>query len=124
MAMMVVALGACAAQTSQPSNAGAATTSQSADGSVPIPASSPLAKVQLGMRKTQVTSVLGAPNDENSYPTGKMWIPFYFGDDARRTSWYYKGIGRVVFADGNVFGGGGGYVIRLDYDPSETGLMR
>jgi hypothetical protein len=67
---------------------------------VPPPANSKLAKVQLGMSKKQVTDVLGQPTDENSYATGKMWIPFYFGNDVRRTSFYYKGMGRVVFADG------------------------
>ena len=44
------------------------------------------------------------------------------GDDARRTEWSYKGLGRVVFTGGNVFGGGGGRVNRIDYDPTETGI--
>jgi hypothetical protein len=78
----------------------------------------------MGMNKKQVRDILGQPADENSYMTGKVFIPFYFGTDARRTSWYYKGIGRVVFADGNAFGGGTPEVIRVDYDPTESGIAR
>jgi hypothetical protein len=76
------------------------------------------------MNKKQVSDVAGHPTDENSYSTGKVWIPFYFGTDARRTSWYYKGEGVVVFADGNAFGGGTPEVIRVDYDPNESGVAR
>jgi curli biogenesis system outer membrane secretion channel CsgG len=117
---LAVALGACSTKTSQSgsgSEAAAATTA-------PAPPSSPLSKVQLGMNKHQVKELIGAPTDENSYSTGKVWIPFYFGNDARRSSWYYKGMGRVVFADGNAFGGGTPEVVRVDYDPSESGVAR
>jgi len=76
------------------------------------------------MGKKPVKELLGTPDDENSYSTGKVFIPFYFGNDARRTSWYYKAKGRVVFADGNAFGGGAPEVIRVDYDPSESGVAR
>ena len=34
----------------------------------------------------------------------------------------YKGLGRVVFTGGNSWGGGGGKVERVDYDPTETGV--
>lgn len=112
-------LGACSTQTSQSGSAGG-TAAATAKG-VPAPPNSPLAKVQLGMGKKQVKDLIGAPSDENSYATGKAWIPWYFGNDARRTSYYYKGMGRVVFADGNIFGGGGTEVIRVDYDPTESG---
>lgn len=91
---------------------------------VPAPAGSKLAAVKLGMNKKQVKDILGPPTDENSYSTGKVWIPFYFGNDARRTSFYYQGVGRVVFADGNAFGGGTSEVVRVDYDPSESGVAR
>lgn len=88
----------------------------------PIPASSPLAKVKVGMTAQEVSNLLGMPTNQVSYATGKAWIPWYFGDDARRTEWSYKGLGRVVFSGGNVFGGGGGQVQRVDYDPNETGV--
>ena len=92
--------------------------------SVPAPAGSKLAEVKVGMTKKQVTDILGAPTDENSYASGKQWIPFYYGNDVRRTSYYYKGVGRVVFADGNAFGGGTPEVVRVDYDPCESGVAR
>jgi len=114
-------LGGCSTQTAK--SGGSAEAPAAAIG-VPAPASSPLSKVQLGMSKKQVKDLLGSPTDENSYATGKAWIPFYFGNDARRTSYYYKGMGRVVFADGNVFGGGGTEVVRVDYDPTESGTAR
>jgi outer membrane protein assembly factor BamE (lipoprotein component of BamABCDE complex) len=87
-----------------------------------IPANSPLATVKVGMTAQEVTNVLGMPTNQVSYASGKAWIPFYYGDDARRTEWSYKGLGRVVFTGGNVFGGGGGHVERVDYDPTETGI--
>jgi len=87
-----------------------------------IPANSPLAKIQIGMTAQQVSTILGMPTNQISYSTGKAWIPWYFGDDVRRTEWSYKGLGRVVFNGGNVFGGGGGTVNRVDYDPNETGV--
>lgn len=88
----------------------------------PIPPDSPLAKVQIGMSAQDVSNILGVPTNQVSYSTGKAFIPWYFGDDVRRTEWSYKGIGRVVFTGGNVFGGGGGHVERVDYDPNETGV--
>ena len=123
---LVFLLSACAAQ--QSSTGSSSTSSEKAEAAtaiaVPPPANSPLAKVKLGMSKTDVSTALGSPTGQNSYPTGKAFIPFYFGNDARRTSWYYKGMGRVVFADGNVFGGGTPEVVRVDYDPTETGIAR
>jgi len=87
-----------------------------------IPANSPLAKIKIGMTAQEVSNAIGMPTNQVSYASGKAWIPFYYGDDARRTEWSYKGLGRVVFTGGNVFGGGGGRVNRIDYDPSETGV--
>jgi len=88
----------------------------------PIPADSPLAKIKIGMTAQEVSNTLGMPTNQVSYASGKAWIPWYYGDDARRTEWSYKGLGRVVFTGGNVFGGGGGHVERVDYDPNETGV--
>jgi hypothetical protein len=88
------------------------------------PTKSPLAKIELGMPKAEVKQRIGAPSAESGHLTGKAFIPLYFGDDAHRTTYYYKGMGRVVFADGNVFGGGGTEVISIDYDPNESGTAR
>src|SRR5215472_15893845 len=78
-----------------------------------IPTSSPLAKIKIGMTAQEVSNILGMPTNQVSYASGKAWIPIYFGDDAWRTEWSYKGIGRVVFSGGNVYGGGGGHVERV-----------
>lgn len=112
-------LAGCAARSQSPTFVAPSAAAGGAAG-----ADNPLARVQLGMTKSQVREVAGQPWDENSYATGKVFIPFYFGNDARRTSWYYRGQGRVVFADGNPFGGGRAEVIRVDIDPSESGIAR
>jgi hypothetical protein len=119
-----VAAAVCACSTQSAKDTSDAGTSAASTVAATAPSSSPLSKVQIGMNKKQVSDVAGHPTDENSYSTGKVWIPFYFGTDARRTSWYYKGEGVVVFADGNAFGGGTPEVIRVDYDPNETGVAR
>ena len=91
----------------------------------PIPASSPLSKVTVGMTMAQVAEILGQPTDKNDYVSGKAWIPFYYGNDARRQEWHYKGQGSVTFAGGNVFGGAaGGEVVSVNYDPSNTGFRK
>lgn len=90
----------------------------------PIPPDSPWAKVKPGMTTQQVMNLLGVPTDQTSYATGKAWIPYYFGDDVRRTAFFYKGQGHVVFTGGNVFGGGGGEVVSVVYDPNESGVAR
>jgi len=111
--LLVAAVGGCAGKSEPAPAAPAAQT---------MPADSPLAKITVGMTAQEVSNILGMPTNQVSYATGKAWIPWYFGDDARRTEWSYKGLGRVVFTGGNVFGGGGGRVNRVDYDPSETGI--
>ena len=91
---------------------------------VPIPASSPLSKVQVGMSMGQVAELLGQPSDKNDYTSGKQWIPFYYGSDVRRQEWHYKGQGSVTFNAGNQFGSTGGEVVSVNYDPSNTGYRK
>jgi hypothetical protein len=87
----------------------------------PPPAGSALAKVQRGMPDDQVRDLVGTPSSTNHYPTGKGWIPFYgwWGGDAYRTEWIYKGKGRVVFNQRPF--SSRLKVIRIVYDPSEDG---
>ena len=80
-----------------------------------------LDQVRPGMRATEVQDILGRPDSERSFETGKRWIPWYFGPDVRRTVWYYRGVGRVSFDGGNVWGAGGGTVHHVDADPNEPG---
>ena len=86
----------------------------------PPPADSPLAKVTTGMTESQVIALLGQPQDQNAYVTGKAFIPWYFGPDSARVAFYYKGMGRVVFSAGGM-GHRVGTVQRVEYDPNEAG---
>jgi hypothetical protein len=86
----------------------------------PAPAGSKLAKVQKDMSPEQVRQIMGAPTQEKSYVTAKRFIPYYYGADAgTNTEWAYKGVGRVVFGVNKYTGTT--RVIRIDYDPTETG---
>jgi hypothetical protein len=87
---------------------------------MPPPPSSPLSKVQVGMSQQEVENLLGRPTDENEYVTGKAFIPFYFGPDRTRVGYFYRGMGRVVFAGGKGFSRNW-HVERVEYDPNETG---
>ena len=83
--------------------------------------SSPLARVQIGMGMHEVISILGVPTDQRIYPTGKIAIPFYFGGDSVETEYRYRGLGRIVFANGAFIAPG---VIRVEEDLSEPGFYR
>lgn len=118
-----VAIAGCGAQ-SQPGAQGSAQEAPAAAAGAVDP-HNPLSQVKTGMTKKQVRDLVGQPSDENSYESGKRWIPWYYGNDVRRTSWYYKGQGQVVFADGNVFGAGsGGEVVDVIVDSNESGVAR
>ncbi|MFG6416052.1 hypothetical protein ACG02S_19320 [Roseateles sp. DC23W] len=76
-------------------------------------------KLKIGMSTDDVQTVFGrAPDRSHSYESGKRWIPFYFGNDARRMQVLYKGEGCLIFTGGNVWGGGGGDLIQIEADPS------
>lgn len=79
---------------------------------------SKFAKLQIGMRMSEVNSLIGTPDDLDRHETGKRWIPFYFGSDAQRMQVLYKGEGCLTYTGGNVFGGGGNELIRISADPS------
>ena len=98
---------------------GNASSSAKAPQGVAPPAGSKLAKVELGMNEGEVRKIMGDPDSSPTYTTGKAWIPFYYGPDAMRTDWKYKGVGRVVF--GHNRWSGSERVIRIDYDPQEDG---
>lgn len=76
------------------------------------------AKVKIGMELQQVLKLIGAYDDMYSHESGKRWIPFYFGNDARRMVVHYKGEGCLTYTGGNVWGGGGNELIRIDNDPA------
>ena len=80
---------------------------------------SKFAKLQIGMSTGETQDVLGrAPDRSHTYESGKRWIPFYFGNDARRMQVLYKGEGCLIFTGGNVWGAAGGDLIQIEVDPS------
>jgi len=77
------------------------------------------ARLQIGMTMGETQQVLGrAPDQWHTYESGKRWIPYYFGNDARRMQAFYKGEGCLIFTSGNVWGGAGGDLIRIENDAS------
>ena len=77
------------------------------------------ARLEIGMSMDQTQKVMGrAPDQWHTYESGKRWIPYYFGNDARRMQAYYKGEGCLIFTAGNVWGGAGGDLIRIENDAS------
>jgi len=87
----------------------------------PPPAGTSLAKITKGMPSEQVNEILGSPTSQNTYPTGKGWIPFYgwWGGDGYRTDWIYKGKGKVIFNQKPF--SSRLKVIQVYYDPKEDG---
>lgn len=84
----------------------------------PAPGSK-FAKLAIGMSSDEVQEVFSrAPDRFHTYESGKRWIPFYFGNDARRMQALYKGEGCLIFIGGNVWGGGGNELIQIEVDPT------
>ena len=82
-------------------------------------AGSRFAKLEIGMDMAEIQTVMGrAPDRSHSYESGKRWIPFYFGNDARRVQALYAGEGCLIVTGGNVWGGAGGDLIQIEFDPS------
>jgi hypothetical protein len=67
-------------------------------------AGSKFSQLKIGMSAAQVQAMLGTPSDQGAHPTGKAWIPFYFGSDRYRYEAVYKGQGRLLFASSAGFG--------------------
>lgn len=88
---------------------------------VPIPAESIFTKIQLGWSQKRVHDTIGTPADTRSYFTGKSFIPFYFGSDHGRVEDLYKGEGRIIYSGGTGLGNQGFTVLKIIYDPAETG---
>ena len=79
-------------------------------------------QLKIGMSAAQVLSMLGQPNDQGAHPTGKAWIPFYFGSDKYRYEVVYKGQGRLLFASGAGFGWDANtHLIWIIHSAAETG---
>ena len=57
-----------------------------------------LSQISEGMSNGDVVSILGSPTSEQSYTTGKQWIPYYYGSDTSRVDYKYAGLGVVTFS--------------------------
>lgn len=79
-----------------------------------VPANSPLAKVKMGMPRAQVDDLIGEPTSTRLFPSGKGFIPYYYGPDTTRTGAFYRGLGRITFS-------GTDKVVQIEYDPAEDG---
>jgi hypothetical protein len=110
--VLAIALSGCASSGGSSSEASSAGSGSSGGSSAApaakttpadVPAGSPLAAIEIGMTRQQVTDLLGQPTRMNNYPTGKNWIPFYFGGDTHRFDWIYPGKGTVVMANTSRF---------------------
>jgi hypothetical protein len=130
LSMAALGLSACANRSASSGQAAAPAQQAPAQQAAPAkpapvkgaaaPAGSKLAKVQKDMSPEQVRTIMGPPDGEKSYVTGKAFIPYYYGADAgTNTEWSYKGVGRVIFGVNKYTRNT--RVIRIDYDPSETG---
>jgi hypothetical protein len=80
---------------------------------------SKFSQLHLGMSIKQVNEAIGFPNDTDSHESGKRWIPFYFGNDARRLEALYQNEGCLVFSNGNIFGANAeGELKEIKVDPN------
>lgn len=121
-------LAACASKGAAPSASSAPETKlvKSIDGSYTgevvgtIVPGSRFSKVRIGMELTEVTRLIDPPDDAARRPTGKAWIPFYFGNEALLLVTYYAGEGCLTFTGGNVFGGGGTELVRIEVDKTKA----
>lgn len=83
-----------------------------------IPPNSKWAKLQIGMEQPEVERILGgSSNDVRHTPTGKAFIPFYYGTDRYRYEVVYRGQGSVSYTGGS-WGGGRGVLMMINYDPN------
>jgi hypothetical protein len=66
------------------------------------------------MHFKEVRALLGEPQDTTRRITKKSFNPFYFGTDRFRTTYHYRGMGRVEFDIK-------GKVAEIDDDITENG---
>lgn len=55
------------------------------------------ARLEIGMTRAEVESLIGAPFEVIVQSSGTAWVPFYFGSDAWSLASFYKDEGVLVF---------------------------
>lgn len=78
-------------------------------------------KLKIGMTMKQVTKLIGQPNDQGAYVTGKAWIPYYHGSDVYRHELVYKNQGRLIFASDPSGDYTSGNLISIIHNAKESG---
>lgn len=84
-----------------------------------LAANSKFKKVEIGMGSREIIDLIGAPNDQWTYPSGKAFNPFYYGPDRVRTEYAYKGHGRLIFSGG--VWGNALRLIAIVHNPADAG---
>jgi hypothetical protein len=77
-------------------------------------------RLEIGMSRAEVLDIVGPPNDQGAYVTGRAFIPFFFGGDRYRHELAYKGQGRLVFAGGAGFDSNA-HLIWIIHNARDTG---
>lgn len=77
-------------------------------------------RLTIGMSPQQVTDMIGQPKDQSRNITGKALIPFFYGGGGHKMVYYYKGMGRLIFANNAAFSTGMGLTV-IEHDASEDG---
>jgi hypothetical protein len=83
-----------------------------------IPPGSKWSKLQIGMEQGEVERILGGTHEVRHTPTGKAFIPFYYGTDRYRNEHVYRGQGSVSYTSGGHWGAGRGVLMMINYDPN------
>lgn len=77
-------------------------------------------RLKIGMSPKQVTDLIGQPNDQSAHITGKAFIPFYYGSGGNEVVYYYKGLGRLYFANNTALSTDRGLNL-IEHDAAEDG---
>ena len=85
----------------------------------PLPTDA-FARIEPGMGEQQVLSVVGLPGAEGLYRPRRSGLWMVFGRGAAQRTYFYRGLGRVLFEGGNPLLRNG-TVTRVEIDPNEAG---
>ncbi|MEP7185168.1 MAG: hypothetical protein ABI767_04955 [Rhodanobacter sp.] len=96
----------------------------SAEAATAAAANGKFSKVRVGMYSKEVIDLIGGPNDQKTYQTGKAWIPFHFGGDNYRTEYHYKGEGTLTFSGGGMGHVGSLKLIKITSNADESGYIQ
>lgn len=112
----LLAVASCSGQTD--ANTG------TSSGLVGTPApGSKFARISLGMSKTEVQDIIGAPTDQNAHATAKVMIPYYQGPGTTQINAHYKGEGVLTY-DSRAVGSTAYQLTGIKVDAQERGYVQ